>query len=144
MRYIVITATLIVITALVGCTKEEQPYVSPEATVETFAAKMAEGDYEGAMNCYNEESTLFIGDEVAGLTEDELQNLFLKSLENTSEPYTENEPENVRLVSAVVTYELGGIPHTHHLAVENGEWKINISGSAPLPAGGLTYGDNGE
>jgi hypothetical protein len=144
MRYITITATLVVVIALIGCTKEEQPYSSPEATVETFAMKMAEGDYEGAMDCYNEESTSFIGDEVAGLTEEEIRNLFLKSLENTSEPYKENEPENVRLVSAVVTYELGGIPHTHHLVVEDGEWKINISGGAPLPAGGLNFGDGGD
>ena len=144
MRYATITMALIVVIAFIGCTKEEQPYASPEATVETFAMKMAEGDYEGAMDCYNEESTLFIGDDVSGLTEDELRNLFLKSLENSADAYAENEPENVRLVSAVVTYELGGIPHTHHLVVENGEWKINISGGAPLPAGGLNFGDSGD
>ncbi len=81
---------------------------------------------------------------MSGLTEDEIHNLFLKSLENSAESYTENEPENIRMISAVVTYELGGEPHTHHLVVEDGEWRINIDGSAPLPAGGFTPGDSGE
>ncbi len=144
MRYKITLVILITITAVIGCTKVEEPYASPETTVETFAAKMAEGDYDGAMACYNEESTTFIGDEVSGLTEEEIRNLFLKSLENSAEPYSENEPENVRMISAVVTYELGGVPHTHHLVVEDGEWKINIASNAPLPAGGFTPEGSGE
>lgn len=138
MRYAIITAVLIAALALIGCTKEEQPYASPETTVNTFAAKMAGGDYEGAMACYNEESTISIGDDISGLTEDEIRNLFLKSLENSAGPYKESEPENVRITAAIVTYELDGDPHTHHLVVEEGEWKINIAGNAPLPAGGFT------
>ena len=79
MRYIITIILSMTITAVIGCTKVEEPYASPETTVETFAEKMAEGDYDGAMACYNEESTTFIGDEVSGLTEDEIHNLFLKS-----------------------------------------------------------------
>jgi hypothetical protein len=144
MRYTITTTVLIAIVALIGCTKDEQPYASPETTVNTFAAKMAEGDYEGAMACYNEESTISIGDDISGLTEDEIRNLFLKSLEGSAVPYTENKLENLRMTAAIITYDLGGVPHTHHLVVEEGEWKINIAGNAPLPAGGFTSEGSGE
>ena len=137
MRYLT-TATAILLIALVGCTKQEHIYDSPEATIATFVERMANDDFEGAMDCYNENSTKSIGDDIAGLTDDEIRNLFLKSLENSSEAYKENTPEDIRIVSAVVTYELGDETHTHNVVVENGEWKINITGGGALPPGGLS------
>ncbi len=51
MRYIIIITALTALAVFIGCTKEEHPYASPETTVKTFAAKMGEGAYEGAIAC---------------------------------------------------------------------------------------------
>jgi hypothetical protein len=116
--------------ALMGaaCTKEapENPYATPEDTVRVFAAAMKTGDFETALDCYADEALTSKGVGVEGLSESEIRNLFLKSLEAAQEPYAKEEPTNLqgRLLTAEVSYELGGVKHTHTLVNQNGEWKI--------------------
>ena len=113
---------------MAACTKEEpeNPYATPEDTVRGFAAAMKDGDFETALDCYADAALTSKGVGVEGLSENEIRNLFLKSLEAAQEPYAKEELTSLegRLLTAEVTYELGGVKHTHTLVNQDGEWKI--------------------
>jgi hypothetical protein len=128
MRTWLTVAALTLAFGLAACTKEEpeNPYATPEETVRIFAAAMKDGDLETALACYANEALTSKGVGVEGLSESEIRNLFLKSLEAAREPYAKEELANLegRLLTAEVTYELGGVKHTHTLVNQEGEWKI--------------------
>lgn len=128
MRTWLTVAALALALIMAACTKEEpeNPYATPEDTVQVFAAAMKEGDFETALDCYADDALTSKGVGVEGLSEAEIRNLFLKSLEAAQEPYAKEDPANLegRLLTAEVTYELGGTKHTHTLVNQNGEWKI--------------------
>ncbi len=112
-----------------ACHKEAgnaSPYGTPEATVKAYVTAMKQGDFEAALDCYADSALSTAGVGVAGLTREEVRNLFLKSLANSQEPYVKSEPAKlqVKMMTAEVTYELGGAKHTHTLVNQNGEWKI--------------------
>lgn len=128
MRTCLTVAALAVALSIGACTKEEpeNPYATPEDTVRVFATAMKAGDFESALDCYADEALTSKGVGVEGLSENEIRNLFLKSLEAAQGPYAKEELTNLqgRLLTAEVTYELGGTKHTHTLVNQNGEWKI--------------------
>jgi len=128
MRTWITVAALALALTLAACTKDEpeNPYATPEDTVRAFAAAMKEGDFERALDCYADDALTSKGVGVEGLSESEIRNLFLKSLEAAQEPYANEEVTNLegRLLTAEVTYELGGATHTHTLVNQDGEWKI--------------------
>jgi hypothetical protein len=117
-----------VLTLAAACSKEgeDNPYATPEGTVRTYAAAMKGGDFEAALDCYADAAITGLAAGVEGLTQYEIRNLFLKSLADNQEPYAKDEVTALqsRLLTAEVTYELGGVKHTHTLVNENGEWKI--------------------
>jgi hypothetical protein len=129
-RYITAAALALVLMSA-GCTKEEaqNPYATPEGTVRTFADAMKKGDFGAALDCYDDAALSSEAVGVEGLSDHEIRNLFLKSLEASREPYTQDEVTNLetRLLTAEVTYELGGVKHTHTLVNQEGEWKIATS-----------------
>jgi ketosteroid isomerase-like protein len=127
MRKWTTVAALALALTMAACTKEEEnPYATPESTVRTFAAAMKRGDFDGALDCYADAALTSKGVGVEGLSENEIRNLFLKSLEAAQEPYAKEDLTNLegRLLTAEVTYELGGTKHTHTLVNQDGEWKI--------------------
>ena len=128
MRTWLTVAALALALTMAACTKEqpENPYATPEDTVSVFAAAMKDGDFETALDCYADAALTSKGVGVEGLSESEIRNLFLKSLEAAQEPYAKEELANLegRLLTAEVTYELGGAKHTHTLVNQDGEWKI--------------------
>jgi hypothetical protein len=129
-RYITAAALALVLISA-ACTKEEtaNPYATPEGTVQTFADAMKKGDFAAALDCYDDAALSSEAVGVEGLSESEIRNLFLKSLEASQEPYAQDELANLetRLLTAEVTYELGGVKHTHTLVNQEGEWKIATS-----------------
>jgi hypothetical protein len=130
LRYITPAALALVLMSA-ACTKEkaENPYATPEGTVRTFAEAMKKGDFAAALDCYDDAALSSEAVGVEGLSETEIRNLFLKSLEASREPYSQDEVTNLetRLLTAEVTYELGGVKHTHTLVNQEGEWKIATS-----------------
>jgi hypothetical protein len=128
MRTCLTAAGLALVLISVGCTKEEaeNPYAKPEDTVRAFAEAMKKGDFEAALDCYADTALSSTTVGVEGLSESEIRNLFLKSLEASQEPYAKDEVAGLeaRLLTAEVTYELGGVKHTHTLVNQDGEWKI--------------------
>jgi hypothetical protein len=128
MRNCFLAAGLALVFIFAGCTKEpaENPYVTPEDTVRVFAEAMKKGDLEAALDCYADTALSSTTVGVEGLSEHEIRNLFLKSLEASREPYAKEEIANLesKLLTAEVTYELGGVKHTHTLVNQGGEWKI--------------------
>lgn len=128
MRICLTAAALALVLTAVGCTKEEaeSPYATPEDTVHAFAEAMKKGDFETALDCYADTALSSTTVGVEGLSENEIRNLFLRSLEASREPYAKDEIANLesRLLTAEVTYELGGVKHTHTLVNQDGEWKI--------------------
>lgn len=128
MRTWLTVAALALALTMAACTKEEpeNPYATPEDTVGVFAAAMKDGDFETALDCYADAALTSKGVGVEGLSESEIRNLFLKSLEAAQEPYAKEELTSLegRLLTAEVTYELGGVKHTHTLVNQEGEWKI--------------------
>lgn len=130
LRYITPAALALVLLAA-ACTKEkaENPYATPESTVRAFAEAMKKGDFAAALDCYDDAALSSEAVGVEGLSESEIRNLFLKSLEASREPYAQDEVTNLetRLLTAEVTYELGGVKHTHTLVNQEGEWKIATS-----------------
>jgi hypothetical protein len=121
-------AAVAVAVALTACTKEEpeNPYATPEDTVRTYAAAMKGGDFEAALDCYADTALSPAAVGVEGLSEQEIRNLFLKSLEDNQDPFVKDEVANLesKLLTAEVTYELGGVKHTHTLVNQDGEWRI--------------------
>ncbi len=130
LRYTTVAALALVLMSA-ACTKEEteNPYATPEGTVRTFADAMKKGDFATALDCYDDAALSSEAVGVEGLSESEIRNLFLKSLEASQEPYAQDELANLetRLLTAEVTYELGGVKHTHTLVNQEGEWKIATS-----------------
>jgi hypothetical protein len=131
-RYFVTSVLIVVFVAFVGCTKEEEaesPFATPESTMETYIQAMRDGDFETAFECYSENSTKSVADDVGGLTEDEIKIWFIKSLSDNQEPYVKTNPENliVKILTAEATYELDGVPYTQFLINENSEWKITTN-----------------
>ncbi|MGD8717605.1 MAG: hypothetical protein PVH29_02175 [Candidatus Zixiibacteriota bacterium] len=128
MRKYLLPAALVLVLTLAACTKEEadNPYATPEDTVRTFATSMKDGNFDAALDCYADTALSSATAGVEGLTEAEIRNLFLKSLEANQEPYASDEVTNLdsRLLTAEVTYDLGGVKHTHTLVNQDGEWKI--------------------
>ena len=128
MRICITAAALALVLIAVGCAKEEaeNPYATPEDTVHAFAEAMNKGDFEAALDCYADTALSRTTVGVEGLSESEIRNLFLRSLEASREPYAKDEIANLesRLLTAEVTYELGGVKHTHTLVNQDGEWKI--------------------
>lgn len=126
--YTRITILTLGLALIMGACHKEEPklYATPENTVKAYAAAMKSGDYESALDCYANSALSESAIGVAGLGKDEIRNLFLKSLANSQEPYAKNEPAKiqVKMMTAEVTYELGGAKHTHTLVNQNGEWKI--------------------
>lgn len=131
MRKCLTVAGLALVLLAVGCAKEEaeNPYATPEDTVQAFAKAMKEGDFAAALDCYDDAALSSEAVGVEGLSEHEIRNLFLKSLEASREPYAKDEVTNLesRLLTAEVTYELGGVKHTHALVNQEGEWKLATS-----------------
>jgi hypothetical protein len=123
-----LAAALALVFIFAGCTKEraENPYATPEDTVRVFAEAMKKGDLDAALGCYADTALSSTAGGVEGLSEHELRNLYLKSLEASREPYAKEEITNLetKLLTAEVTYELGGVEHTHPLVNQGGEWKI--------------------
>ncbi len=115
-------------TTLAACSKEaeEKPYATPEGTIRAYVAAMKEGDFEAALECYADDALSPKAVGVEGLSEEEIRNLFLKSLADSQGPYAQDDVANFqsRLLTAEVTYELGGVKHTHTLVNQDGEWKI--------------------
>jgi hypothetical protein len=131
MRRCITLAGLVLVLLALGCTKEaaDNPYATPEETVRLFADSMKKGDFAAALDCYDDAALSSEAVGVEGLSENEIRNLFLKSLEASQEPYADDELTNLesRLLTAEVTYELGGVKHTHALVNQDGEWKIATS-----------------
>ena len=119
---------LALLLALCACTKEakDNPSVTPESTVRAYADAMNKGDLETALDCYADSALTDVGVGVVGLSENEIRNLFLKSLANSQAPYAQNKLANVtsKYLTAEVTYDLGGVKHTHTLVNQDGEWKL--------------------
>ncbi len=131
-RYYVVGILVFALAALAGCTKEEEaesPFATPESTMDTYVQAMHDGDFEMAFECYSENSTKSVANDVGGLPEDEIKIWFIKSLKDNQEPYVKTNPENltVKLLTAEATYELDGVPYTQFLINEDGEWKITTN-----------------
>jgi hypothetical protein len=131
-RYYVTGILLIGLAAFFGCTKGEEiesPFATPESTMDTYIQAMHDGDFEKAFECYSENSTKSVADDIGGLKEDEIKIWFIKSLSDNQEPYVKANPENlsVKMLTAEATYELDGVPYTQFLINENGEWKITTN-----------------
>jgi hypothetical protein len=131
-RYYLTGVLVIGLTAFTGCTKEEEvenPFATPEGTMDTYIQAMHDGDFEKAFECYSENSTKSVADDIGGLKEDEIKIWFIKSLSDNQEPYVKANPENlsVKMLTAEATYELDGVPYTQFLINENGEWKITTN-----------------
>jgi hypothetical protein len=131
-RYKLTILLVVVLMVFVSCTKEEEaesPFATPEKTMDTYIQAMREGDFETAFECYSENSTKSVADDVGGLTEDEIKIWFIKSLSDNQEPYVKANPENltVKVLTAEATYELDGVPFTQFLINENGDWKITTN-----------------
>ena len=131
--YVVIAFCVPVVIALISCCREEpeadNAFAAPESTMEIYVQAMRDGDFEAAYECYSENSTKSVADDVGGLSEDEIKIWFIKSLADNQEPYVKAKPENlkVRMLTAEATYELDGEPYTQFLVNEDGEWKITTN-----------------
>lgn len=127
-KYFQTAITIGLLTFAVSCTKEEpeNPFATPEGTMKTYIKAMREGDFETAFECYSDNSTKSLAEEVGGLTEDDIKVWFIKSLADNRGPYVKADPENfkVKTLTAEATYELDGVPYTQVLINEDGEWKI--------------------
>lgn len=128
-KYLFVLAALIYVVAGAGCHRQNEtdsPYATPEGTIRVYLEAMKQGDFEAALACYADAALSPAGIGVEGLGPQEIHNLFLKSLADNQGPYLKNEPTNLqaKLLTAEVTYELGGVKHTHTLVNQNGEWKI--------------------
>jgi len=130
-RYYIIVVLAAALAAFVGCTKEEAegPFATPETTMDTYIQAMRDGDFEMAFECYSENSTKSVAEDVGGLPEDEIKIWFIKSLKDNQEPYVKANPENltVKMLTAEATYELDGVPYAQYLISEDGEWKITTN-----------------
>ena len=128
-KHIIVFASLVILAAGIGCRRQEEdrsPYATPESTIRVYLEAMKQGDFEAALACYADSALSPTGIGVEGLGPKEIHNLFLKSLADNQGPYLKNEPTNIqaKLLTAEVTYELGGVKHTHTLVNQNGDWKI--------------------